>query len=63
MNNDLPIVGSKNIKSKKKRFRATIHLNKISCHDKYIKNPCISRFNENSIFIYDNDMAKNIYCL
>ena len=58
MDNDLTIIGTKNTKAKKKRLRKKIHLNKISCHDKFIKNPCITRFNENSLFIYDNDMAE-----
>lgn len=43
---------------KTKRLRKSSQKNRISCHNKYIKNPFITRFNEESIFIYDNDMAE-----
>ena len=43
---------------KTKRLRKSSQKNRISCHNKYIKNPSITRFNEESIFIYDNDMAE-----
>ena len=45
------------INKPKKRLRKINKSRKVSCHNRYVKNPSITRFQENSLFIYDNDMA------
>ena len=41
----------------KKRFSNNFKKKKLSCHNEFVKNPLITKFNVNSKFIFDNDMA------
>lgn len=47
----------------KKRFSNNLKIKKkISNHNKFVKNPLITKFNENSKFIFDNDMVDEYIC-